>query len=85
MRVLDRSGRPAEALDAPHRPAVVAAAPSAPPAVLRQLPGTVRHFVGRAAELLAVLLDQPGPELPGTVLISAPASWRRPAASFAAS
>jgi DNA-binding SARP family transcriptional activator len=50
-------------------PAVAAAAP----AVLRQLPATVPHFAGRASELAALtsLLDQPGAELPGTVVISA--------------
>jgi tetratricopeptide (TPR) repeat protein/DNA-binding XRE family transcriptional regulator len=43
------------------------------PVVPRQLPGPVRHFVGRAEELaeLTGLLDQPGTQSPGTVVISA--------------
>jgi DNA-binding SARP family transcriptional activator len=43
------------------------------PAGPRQLPATVRHFTGRAAELAALtrLLDQAGEEAPGTVVISA--------------
>jgi len=43
------------------------------PAVPRQLPAGIRHFVGRAGELatLAGLLDEVGQETPGTVVISA--------------
>jgi DNA-binding SARP family transcriptional activator/tetratricopeptide (TPR) repeat protein len=110
MRVLEHSGRPAEALEAyarvrrvladelgadpgpslqqlhhrllkgdpaPHaRPSDgrrLPAPAAATPTVLRQLPGTARHFVGRAAELAALtgLLHRPGPEVPGMVMISA--------------
>ncbi len=41
--------------------------------VPRQLPGTVRHFVGRADELAALtgLLDQAGQQPSGTVVVSA--------------
>ena len=60
-------------------PVLAGATPVRPPAgrgqpvVPRQLPGTVRHFTGRAAELAALtgLLDQPGDTGPGAVVISA--------------
>jgi DNA-binding SARP family transcriptional activator/tetratricopeptide (TPR) repeat protein len=52
--------------DAPASQGVVRAVP-------RQLPAGVRHFTGRADELAALtgLLEQPGQDLPGAVVISA--------------
>jgi DNA-binding SARP family transcriptional activator/Tfp pilus assembly protein PilF len=56
----------------PATPPGPAAAPGPPAVVPRQLPGTVRHFTGRAGELAALtgLLEQAG-QTPGTVVISA--------------
>jgi tetratricopeptide (TPR) repeat protein len=110
MRVLEQSGRPAEALEAYARARKILAdelgadpgpslqqlhrhilsggsVPPAPPwagrrqptagaftpTVLRQLPRTVQHFVGRSAELtgLTCLLRRSGPKARGTVMISA--------------
>jgi transcriptional regulator with XRE-family HTH domain len=46
---------------------------SARPVIPRELPATVGHFTGRAAELAALtaLVDQAGAQAPGTVVISA--------------
>ena len=107
MRVLESSGRRAEALQVYgqvqavladelgadpgpglqqlHRQLLAScAAPVTPPpaggsrraagsAALRQLPGTVTQFAGRAAELavLTGMPDRPGTHLPGTVVITA--------------
>jgi DNA-binding SARP family transcriptional activator/tetratricopeptide (TPR) repeat protein len=48
-------------------------APRAKTAVPRELPTGVRSFIGRSGELLALtkILDESGPETPGTVVISA--------------
>jgi DNA-binding SARP family transcriptional activator len=60
---------PALELPEPQRPT----ADGLEPAVPRQLPTAARHFTGRTVELAALtgLLDQPGGQMPGTVVISA--------------
>jgi DNA-binding SARP family transcriptional activator/Tfp pilus assembly protein PilF len=57
-------------------PALAVPAPGSPapgPAVPRELPAGVAHFTGRTGELaaLSALLDAPGDQMPGTVVISA--------------
>jgi DNA-binding SARP family transcriptional activator len=69
-RLLNGSPAPPDRPPAGGRhPAAAAVAPT----VLRQLPGTVQHFVGRTAELatLTGLLHRSGPRAPGMVMISA--------------
>ena len=60
------AGDPALAVSGPAPPVAGAAVP-------RELPAQVAHFTGRTSELaaLSTLLDAPGDQMPGTVVISA--------------
>src|SRR5262249_27387193 len=69
QQVLDSAPVLVAASPAPARPAGAEPVPVTP----RSLPATVPNFTGRSAELraLAGLLDRPGQQVPGAVVISA--------------